>query len=48
MTITVNYWRGTTLLTGKARTYRGAMRLASKNQNALHQVRADQLGVRHG
>lgn len=32
--ITVKYWRGTMQLTGKAKTYRGAMKLASKNQNA--------------
>ena len=32
-TIKVNYWRGTTRYTGVARTYRGAMRIASRNQN---------------
>ena len=35
VTVTVRYWRGTTQLTGKAYTYRGAMRIAAKNQN-LH------------
>ena len=34
VTVTVRYWRGTTQLTGMATTYRGAMRLAAKNQNA--------------
>ena len=34
-TVTVKYWRGTTQHEGKAKTYRGAMRLASKNQNAF-------------
>lgn len=33
-TIIVKYWRGTTQLTGRASTYRGAMRIASRNQNA--------------
>lgn len=28
-TVTVKWWRGTTQLEGKARTYRGAMRLAA-------------------
>lgn len=32
--IRVEYWRGTLQLTGKARTYRGAMRIAARNQNA--------------
>jgi hypothetical protein len=32
--IRVNYWRGTTQQTGTATTYRGAMRIASRNQNA--------------
>jgi len=31
--ITVYYWRGTMQITGKAQTYRGAMRIASRNQN---------------
>lgn len=34
MKIVVNYWIGTTQYTGKATTYRGAMRIASRNQNA--------------
>ena len=32
--IVVKYWRGTTQLTGTATSYRGAMRIASRNQNA--------------
>lgn len=32
--IIVRYWRGTMRLEGKAKTYRGAMRIASRNQNA--------------
>ncbi len=32
--ITVRYWRGTMQLTGMATTYAGAMRIASRNQNA--------------
>lgn len=32
--ITVAYWRGTRQCTGTATTYRGAMRIASRNQNA--------------
>jgi hypothetical protein len=34
MMITVKYWRGTLQVTGKARSYAGAMRIASLNQNA--------------
>ena len=34
MTVIVRYWRGTTQMVGKARTYRGAMRIADLNQNA--------------
>lgn len=34
MKITVKYWRGTRELTGTATTYRGAMRIARRNQNA--------------
>lgn len=30
----MNYWRGTMRMTGTATTYAGAMRLASRNQNA--------------
>lgn len=33
-TVTVKYWRGTLQLTGKSTSYRGAMRIAIKNQNA--------------
>lgn len=33
MRIQVIYWRGTTQCVGYARTYRGAMRIASRNQN---------------
>lgn len=33
-TVRVNYWRGTMRLTGTARTYRGAMRIAGRNRNA--------------
>ena len=32
--IIVSYWRGTMQLKGTARSYRGAMRIASRNQNA--------------
>ena len=32
--VIVKYWRGTTQVEGTAATYRGAMRLASKNQNS--------------
>jgi hypothetical protein len=34
MNVTVKYWRGTTKLEGVATTYRGALRIASRNQNA--------------
>ena len=34
MKITVRYWRGTTQYVGTATTYRGALRIASRNQNA--------------
>lgn len=34
MTITVRYWRGTQQCEAKARSYRGAMRIAARNQNA--------------
>jgi hypothetical protein len=33
-TIIVRYWKGTTQLEAKARTYAGAMRIADRNQNA--------------
>ncbi len=33
--VTVNYWRGTMRLTGTANTYRGAMRIASRNENSF-------------
>lgn len=33
-TVIVKYWRGTTQYEGKAKTYKGAMRIASRNQNA--------------
>jgi len=32
--VRVEYWCGTTQVTGTATTYRGAMRLAAKNRNA--------------
>lgn len=32
--IIVKYWRGTMQLQGTATSYRGAMRIASRNQNA--------------
>jgi len=32
--IKVVYWRGTTQVEGHATTYRGAMRIAARNQNA--------------
>ena len=35
MKIIVKYWRGTTQLEGQATTYGGAMRIASRNQNAF-------------
>ncbi len=34
MKITVKYWIGPTQYQGTATTYRGAMRIASRNQNA--------------
>ena len=34
MTILVKYWCGTTRVEGRATTYRGAMRIATRNQNA--------------
>jgi hypothetical protein len=34
MKIQVRYWRGTQRFIGVATTYRGAMRIASRNQNA--------------
>lgn len=34
MKIVVKYWIGTTRFTGKATTYKGAIRVASKNRNA--------------
>ena len=32
--VLVEYWRGTTKLTGRATTYAGARRIAARNQNA--------------
>ena len=32
--VIVKYWRGTTRHEGTAKTYKGAMRIASRNQNA--------------
>jgi len=32
--IRVTYWRGTRQCEGRATTYRGAMRIAARNQNA--------------
>ena len=43
--MTVKYWRGTTRLEGKATTYRGALRLASHNQNAYPPRYYDNRGV---
>lgn len=34
MKIRVEYWRGNTKYVGHAKTYKGAMRIASRNQNA--------------
>jgi hypothetical protein len=34
MGITVTYWRGTQRCEDKARTYRGAQRIAARNRNA--------------
>lgn len=45
MTITVKYWRGTTQLEAKARTYRGAMKIAARNQNAYGPRYYDDAGV---
>lgn len=42
--VTVHYWRGTTQLTGTATTYRGAMRIASRNQNAFPPTFSDEDG----
>lgn len=35
MKVTVKYWLGTTRMEGTAMTYRGAMRIASRNENAF-------------
>lgn len=35
MKITVRYWRGTSRCEGTATTYKGALRIASRNQNAF-------------
>lgn len=45
MKITVTYWRGTLQLTGTATTYRGAMRIASRNQNAFPPRFYDEKGI---
>ena len=43
--ITVRYWRGTTQLEATATTYAGAMRIASRNQNACTARFCDAAGV---
>lgn len=43
--VTVKYWAGTTRLEGAATSYRGAMRLASKNQNKFGPTFYDESGV---
>jgi hypothetical protein len=45
MKITVKYWIGTTQYTGTAKTYLGAMKLASKNQNAYQPRFCDENGI---
>lgn len=45
MIVTVKYWIGTTQHEGKATTYKGAMRLASKNRNAYSPSFYDSKGV---
>lgn len=44
MKITVYYWRGTLQLTGIATTYRGARRIASRNQNKFGPTYYDEQG----
>jgi hypothetical protein len=44
MKITVRYWIGTTQYTGTATTYRGAIRIASRNQNRCLPTYWDQNG----
>lgn len=43
--ITVRYWKGTLRMEGTATTYRGAIRIASRNQNASPARFYDQKGV---
>ena len=43
--VTVKYWRGTTKCEGKATTYRGALRIAYRNQNAFPARYYDEQGV---
>lgn len=45
MKITVQYWRGTMRCEGTATTYKGAMRIASRNQNAYGPSFYDDKGV---
>ena len=45
MTVTIRYWRGMTQLEGKATTYRGALRVAGRNQNASGPRFYDERGV---
>lgn len=45
MTVTVKYWVGTARHEGKATSYAGAKRIASKNQNAYSPSYYDEKGV---
>lgn len=45
MKIIVRYWLSTTQVEGTAKTYAGAMRLASKNQNTHAPTFYDENGV---
>lgn len=44
MKVTVRYWIGTTQYTGTATTYRGALRIASRNRNACLPTYWDEQG----
>ncbi len=45
MKIIVRYWRGTTQYVGTATTYRGALRIASRNQNTYSPQYYDDKGT---
>ena len=45
VSVIITYWVGTQQLTGRAKSYRGAMRIASRNQNAFGPYFHDEDGV---